>query len=73
MVEKQIQTNTFSVFTKPVYSFRRFNVNSELIPSFQYITVANLNVIRYTPGGQWNCLSSGTYGDKRVGVKYHAC
>ena len=36
-----------------------------------YVTVANLNIIRYTTGNQCNCLSSGNDGEKRgwgVGV-----
>ena len=31
----------------------------------RYITVANLNLIRYTTGSQCNCLSSGSDGEKR--------
>ena len=31
----------------------------------RYITVANLNLIRYTTGSQCNCLSSSSDGEKR--------
>ena len=46
MVEKQFQTNMFSVFC--VYSFRRFNRNRELIPNCWSIhresTLANIQL-----------------------------
>ena len=48
MVEKQFQANMFSVFSKVVYTFRRFNRNRELIPncwhSHRESTFANIQL-----------------------------
>ena len=33
----------------------------------RYVTLANLNVIRYTTGIQCNCLNRGSDGEKRGG------
>ena len=37
----------------------------------QYVTVANLYLTQYTIGSQYNCLSSGSDGEKQD-LKYHA-